>query len=385
MKKILRISTVSHSLDLLLKGQLHYMVENGYEVHIACTYDERVKIVEEREGVKYHKLNLTRTINPFKDILALYHLMKLIRKIKPDIVHSHSPKAGIIGMLAAFICKVPLKIHTVAGLPLVETSGLKKAVLIGVEKLTYFCADYILPNSIKQKEFINEHISNSNKIQVVGKGSSNGIDLEYFNPALFDDKQKKAIRDENHLKFDEIVICFVGRLTAYKGVNELIEAFCNLKKEFNNIRLLLVGPFEELNPLNDFSLNEISSNRNIISVGHQGDIRPYLAISDIFVFPSYREGFPQSLMQAAAMNLACITSDINGCNEIIEDGINGILIPVKSINAIEDAVREFITNENMRLSMAASGRNNMVDNYEQVMFWRRIADFYKSKLNNSQL
>ncbi len=382
MIKILRITTVSHSLDLLLKGQLRYMVDKGNEVHIACTYDDKVNFLEERECVKYHKLNLTRTINPFKDILALYNLINLIRKIKPDIVHSHSPKAGIVGMLAAFICKVPLKVHTVAGLPLVETRGVKKNVLLMVEKLTYFCADYVLPNSIKQKEFINEHILINDKIQVIGKGSSNGIDLKYFNPDNFNSKDNRLFREQYGIAPSDIVLCFVGRLTNYKGINELINAFCNLQEEFFNIKLFLVGPIEDINPLAVNTKDEIKNNTSIFSVGHQDDIRPFLAVSDIFVFPSYREGFPQSLMQAAAMNLPCIASDINGCNEIIQDGVNGILIPPKNTDAIVRVVKNMIYNEEFRLSLAKKARKNMLENFEQTDFWDKILAFYESKLKN---
>ncbi|WP_293943117.1 MULTISPECIES: glycosyltransferase family 4 protein [unclassified Sphingobacterium] len=380
MIKLLRITTVSHSLDLLLKNQLRYVGEKDIEVTIACTKDERIREIQEREKVDYCELKLTRTLNPFKDLLSLFAAIKIIRKLRPDVVHTHSPKAGIIGMLAAWICNVPLKVHTVAGLPLMETEGLKRQMLILVEKVTYLCADYVLPNSFRQKEFIEDKIYTGDKLQVIGKGSSNGIDLTYFNPDLFNSVYCENFRSGLNIEKDDIVYCFVGRLAYYKGVNELITAFCTLNNKYANVKLLLVGPFEELNPLKDSTLELLKSNKSIISVGHQNDIRPYLAISDIFVFPSYREGFPQSLMQAAAMNLACIATNINGCNEIIEDNVSGVLISPKSSEEILDKCEFLYLNWEFRIKISKNARYNMVQNFEQKKFWDKLIDFYKEKL-----
>lgn len=379
MKKILRITTVSHSLDLLLKGQLKYVGEKGFDFHIACSQDDAVLKIEKREIVKYHKLELTRTLSPIKDLVSLFNTILLIRKIKPDIVHSHSPKAGIVGMLASFICNVPLKVHTVAGLPLTETKGVKKWVLIQVERLTYYCSDFVLSNSVNQKKYILKKIYNSPKVKIIGKGSSNGVDLEYFNSFSVDNNFIDNFKQENNIFSNDIVLCFVGRLTYYKGVNELITVFRKLSKKHSNIKLLLVGPLEELNPLEKSTLKEINENVNIISLGHQSDIRPYLKMSDIFVFPSYREGFPQSLMQAAAMNLACIATDINGCNEILEDGETGILIEPKNIDSLFSAVDLLLNDKELRFTMANKARLKMEEFYEQKKFWNMIVAFYNEK------
>ncbi|WP_433895712.1 glycosyltransferase family 4 protein [Sphingobacterium mizutaii] len=381
MIKLLRITTISHSLDLLLKGQLKYVGEAGFKVSIACTNDNNIDRIEERENVEYHELKLTRTLNPLKDLFSLIQAINLIKKLRPDIVHSHSPKAGIIGMLSAWICMVPLKIHTVAGLPLTEATGLKRKLLILVEKFTYFCADFILPNSNEQKDFIEENIYKSKKVQIIGRGSSNGIDLEYFNPNLYGSEFKSDFRNKLGLNNSSIVFCFVGRLANYKGINELVSAFVDLNNVYKNISLLLVGPFEDLNPLLAETIETIKSNSNIKCVGHQNDIRPYLSVSDIFVFPSYREGFPQSLMQASAMNLACIASDINGCNEIIENGVNGLLIEPKNKQDIYDSCEKLIVNYELRSKFTLAGRKNMEDNFEQKAFWDKLINFYKVKLN----
>lgn len=378
-KRLLRISTVSHSLNLLLKGQLRYMNRQGFDVFTASSYDENVEDIVNREGVQHFALPLTRTLNPISDLWALYKTILLIRRIRPDIVHTHSPKAGIVGMLAAWLCKVPVRLHTVAGLPLMETEGAKKKLLIWVEKIAYACSHYVLSNSMKLREYIlNEIYDNKDKVVVLGKGSTNGIDLSYFNDQAVSDVVLSKTRNELNIEEGDYVLCFVGRLTYYKGVNELVKAFIKLKdKNTRQLKLLLVGPFEDLNPLEFDILKEIKNNDNIIAVGHQNDIRPYLLLSDIFVFPSYREGFPQSLMQAAAMGLACVATNINGCNEIIEDGQSGLLIHPKNTEAIVEKVQLLVDNDALRSTLAKNAFQNMVKNYEQQMFWNLIADFYK--------
>lgn len=378
--KLLRITTISHSLDLLLKGQLKYIGQHGFDISIACSKDENIQQIEEREEVSYFELRLTRTLSPLKDLVSLFRAIKLIRKLKPDIVHTHSPKAGIIGMIAAWVCRVPVKIHTVAGLPLMETVGFKRKLLVQVERIAYSCADFVLPNSLRQKEYIERNIYQNDKVQVIGKGSSNGIDLNYFNPMLYDDVLISSLKSKLYIDSNDIVFCFVGRLAHYKGVNELVRAFVDINLKYPQTKLILVGPFEDLNPLNNDTLQLINSNENIISVGHQNDIRPFLAISDIFLFPSYREGFPQSLMQAAAMNLACIASDINGCNEIVENNKTGLLVSPKDAKAIYQASEILLNNPELRRSFAQRARKSMEDDFEQRRFWDKLIQFYKQAL-----
>lgn len=358
------------------------MNENGFEVYACSSMASEVKEIEKNEGITHFSVPLTRTISPFKDLRALFLLIKLIKKLRPEIIHTHSPKAGIIGMMAAYICRTPLKMHTVAGLPLMETSGIKRKLLIWIEKLTYFFADWVLPNSIEQKNYILENFGKrfKKKIYVVGRGSSNGIDLDYFklNQKILDDGKK--LRSKYSIPSNAIVISFVGRLVPYKGVGELIEAFKSINKVYTNTYLLLIGPFEDMNSLEDKYITEINSNQYITNTGHIEDIRPYLALSDIFIFPSYREGFPQSLMQAAAMGLPCITTNINGCKEIVFNEVNGYLIPPKSVQCIIDKCRILIDNESLRYSMGQSGRGYLESWFDQKKLWNELATFYRKEL-----
>ncbi|MCF0039092.1 glycosyltransferase family 4 protein [Dyadobacter fanqingshengii] len=379
--KLLRITTETYSLRILLKGQLRYMSENGMDVYMSSTPDKHVADMEESQKARFYPLHLSRELTPFKDLIALYNTIRLIRKIKPQIVHTHSPKAGIIGMLAAYICNVPLKMHTVAGLPLMEVTGPKRKLLNFVESLTYWCADWVLPNSQELKQFIldNNLSSDKSKVSVLGNGSSNGIDLEYFsvNPSLL--AESRDFREQHGIGEHDIVLAFMGRLANYKGVNELVKAFQILQQHHNNLKLILIGAPEDLNPLEEATDSEIVNNKSIIAVGHQNDVRKFLVSSNIFVFPSYREGFPQALLQASAMGIPCIATNINGCNEMIEDGKTGILIQPKSVQAIVEACEKLIENRQVSERMGMLAQQFVLRNFEQQQLWKAIHSFYNSK------
>ena len=352
------------------------------EVFIASSGGEQVIEIEKNENVKHYKIPLTRTLSPLKDLIALIYLIKLIRRIKPDIVHTHSPKAGIVGMLASWLCRVPLKIHTVAGLPLMNETGIKKKILMIVERLTYYFSDWVLSNSIQQIKYIESFILKRKilKLTIIGKGSSNGINLKHFGIDQKLNEDAIRIREINEISDSAVVLSFVGRLANYKGISELVEAFDVLCRQNKNIKLFLIGPIEELNPLSFTTSNLISNNSDIICTGHINDIRPYLFASDIFIFPSYREGFPQSLMQASAMNKPCIATDIHGCNEIIFDNFNGFLIPPRDSHAIIEKCQILIDNPLLRMELGGRGRKYLQSNFEQTQFWYKVLDFYKEKL-----
>ncbi len=285
-------------------------------------------------------------------------------------------------MLAAKLAGVPNRLHTVAGLPLLETDGNKRRLLNLVEKITYASATKVYPNSNGLKEIIlEEKFCKPGKLQVIGKGSSNGIDTEYFAHHAVSEEQKAKLIAELGIKSDDFVFIFVGRIVADKGINELVKAF--LKLQHKNCKLLLVGPFEkELDPLLPETEKAIETNENIITAGYQNDVRSYFAISDCLVFPSYREGFPNVVMQAGAMGVPSIVSDINGCNEIIAEGVNGIIIRPKSTNAIFEAMLRLLEDVHLYSHLKQNAREMIVDRYQQALVWEAILNEYRSLENN---
>lgn len=377
--KIIRITTVPVSLEKLLSGQLRFMGDH-FEV-IAVSSDEKgLKKVGETENCTVFPLEMTRQITPIKDLLAVIKLYFFLRKTKPGLVHTHTPKAGIVGMLAAKLAGVPVRLHTVAGLPLLEATGIKRKILNFVEKLTYRCATKVYPNSYGLADIIRElEFCPDSKLKVIANGSSNGIDTAHFNPNLFSENQKSQLRTQWAIGPDDFVFLFVGRLVKDKGLEEMVAAFGILQEKYIHSKLLLVGGFEpDLDPLSPQTIAAIQHNPAIIQAGFQTDVRPYFALSDCLVFPSYREGFPNVVMQAGAMELPCIVSDINGCNEIIAHGKNGIIIPVKDAIALGESMEMMISDRDFLMQMKANCREVIRTRYEQKLVWEALLSEYRT-------
>lgn len=384
--KLVRLSTVPISLHILMSGQPNYMQKNGLKVKLASANGLEISLIEKETSLKVKILPLTREISPIKDLIALWLTFKYFLKENPQIVHTHTPKAGIVGMLAARLAGVPIRMHTVAGLPLLEITGVKRKILNFVEKLTSWSATNVYPNSFALKEIMAKNkLAPVHKLKVIGNGSSNGIDTGYFKKSEVR-SQKSEVNNYpalQNLSENNIVFTFVGRVVKDKGINELLYAFDKLSKENPKVKLLLVGSEERaLDPISEESQNQLKNNKHIISVGWQEDVRPFLAISDVFVFPSYREGFPNVVMQAGAMGLPSIVTNINGSNEIIQDGVNGIIIPVKDKNILFNKMKLLANDYKLRNKLAKPARRMIVDKYEQKYVWMELLKEYKRLLED---
>lgn len=376
MKKIIRITTVPVSLKVLLKEQLKFMKQYFDIIAVSSDGDCFEEMIKEQE-VRGVKINMTRKITPIADLVSLCRLIILFTKERPEIVHSHTPKAGLLGMMAAWITRVPVRMHTVAGLPLLVHGGKKRKLLEFVEKLTYYCSTNVYPNSFRMKDIIiNLGLCQKEKLKVIGNGSSNGIDLDYFS------KTDEVLTEAEQYKKDDVfTFCFIGRIVKDKGINELISAFIRLYSENKNIRLLLVGSFEKkLDPVLSETEDAINNHEAIEFVGFQKDVRPFLLASDALAFPSYREGFPNVVLQAGAMGLPSIVTDINGCNEIIEDGVNGVIIPPKDTDELYNAMKRFVMHNDWVKSMADVAREKIAIKYDRKVVWEALLEEYKRAL-----
>ncbi len=364
-------------MDKLLHGQLRFMSTHFEVVAISsdAAYLERVGA---REGVRTFSLEMSRKITPLADFIAIVKLYFFLRKEKPFIIHSHTPKAGLVSMIAAKLSGVPHRLHTVAGLPLLETTGVKRTLLNWVEKFTYACATKVYPNSKGLKEIIlQEKFCTSLKLKVIGNGSSNGIDVGYFNPVLFTELQNLALRQQLHIGTSDFVFVFVGRLVSDKGINEMVAAFEKHQILHPLSKLLLVGDYEaNLDPLLPNTLQVIQTNDAIITTGFQTDVRPYLALSNALVFPSYREGFPNVVLQAGAMGLPCIVTNINGCNEIIEEGINGVFVSVKNTANLLFKMNQLVENNHLFHQLQTNSRSMIATRFNQQVIWEAIKKEY---------
>lgn len=374
--KLIRITTVPSSLKILMKGQ-HRFMSSFYEVVGISSAGPELNEVAENEGIRVQQIEMTRKISPLKDLRSTYALYRLLRKEKPWIVHTHTPKAGIVGMLAAKLASVPHRLHTVAGMPLMETQGFKRRLLLFVERLTYRLATKVYPNSKGLKEFIlRQKLCKPHKLKVIANGSSNGIDTDYFDPANISEEIKTETRKKYRIQEKDLVFVFVGRLVGDKGLNELVQAFDELSTNDQHLKLLLLGEAEpDLDPLAPETIATLKVHSNIVSVGFQQDIRPFLSISQILVFPSYREGFPNVVMQAGAMGLPSIVSDINGCNEIIVEGVNGHIIPPKDRAALKEKMLTYSNNSNV--FSAEKCREMITSRYKNTLVWKELLAEYQ--------
>lgn len=369
---------------------MKFMSTHGFRVIMISSKpktEKEIAEIEAKEQAQFVAVNMTRSITPISDFFALLKLLIALRKIKPQIIHTHTPKAGLLGMFAAWLLQTPIRLHTVAGLPLMVERGTKRKVLTYVEKLTYKFAHQVLPNSEVLKNFVVENrLCSENKLLVIGNGSSNGIDTRHFDTSLELKEKAVEIRNEYRIRKDQFIFVFVGRVVKDKGVNELIAAFVTLYEKHNSSVLLIVGPFEhELDPVDDKSIDLIKRHKNIICTGYKDDVRPYLVASQVLVLPSYREGFPNVVMQAGSLGLPCIVSDINGCNEIIENEVNGLIVPAKDRQMLLTAMTRIAEEKELWRRLAMNARPMIVKRYSQDILWGKIKNNYERLLQEKTI
>ncbi len=381
--KLIRITTVPLSLEKLLEGQLAYMSQY-YELIAVSSDKDRLERYGKHEGVRTFPLELTRRITPWKDLKAVYRLYRFLKKERPQIVHTHTPKAGIVGMMASYFAGIPFRLHTVAGLPLLESTGIKRQLLNFIEWLTYVFATHVYPNSHGLKEIIlDSGFTSDKKLKVLGPGSSNGIDTSYFSKAQYDLTSINEIKARYYIPLDDFIFIFVGRIVKDKGINELVSAFNRLQRIHPHSTLLLIGDYEsDIDPISPHSLDQIINHPKIINTGFKQDVRPYLAISDVLVHPSYREGFPNVLLQGGAMELPLIVTDINGSNEIVKHGENGLICPKKDEDSLFNAMCTIIEDKTLLSELQANARPSITGNYERRLLFNAIHQEYEHLLKN---
>lgn len=380
--KIIRVTTIPLSLKVLLKGQLGFM-NQFFDIIAVANNEPDLEMVNLQEGVKIAGVSLTRQITPVRDLLGLIQMCVLFIKEKPLIVHSHTPKAGLIAMLAAWLTRVPIRMHTVAGIPWMVMSGPKFQLLKFLEKVTYFCSNAVYPNSYQLKMFIEEsNLCNQRKLKLIGFGSSNGININHFTKTSELIEQGKNIRHQYNIKDDDIVFGFCGRIVTDKGINELVNAFEDVLAIHPNVKLLLIGKQEDaLDPLYPVTQQKIKKYQQIIVTGFQKDVRPFFSATDIFVFPSYREGFPNVVLQACCLELPCIVSDINGCNEIIQHDVSGLIVPAKDVLALKNAMLNLLNNQSGRSLMASNAKSYVSSKFSQQFVWDCLHNEYLLKIS----
>lgn len=379
--KLIRVTTVPITMNILLKGQLSFF-NRGFEVIGITGYDcKHFNEIIEREGIRMHAIDMKRPISLWPDLKALWKLYRIFKEEKPVIVHSITPKAGLLTMIAAYFAGVPIRMHTFTGLVFPSKTGFYQWILIIMDRLLCFFATNVYPEGEGVKRDLLQYKITRKPLKVIANGNINGVDIENFNPGYVQNHVnfRENFRKEIGIGKADFVYCFVGRITEDKGINELVSSFLKLlkAKPEEQLKLLLVGPFEKENgTLDGKVMRLIKDIPEILAVGRHDDIRPYLLVSDLFVFPSYREGFPNVVLQAGAMGLPCIVSNINGCNEIIIDRENGLIVPAKDETSLFEAMEMLLREDGLRDKMSLAARLRVAAHYEQSMVWDALLEEY---------
>lgn len=372
-KKVIRITTVPTSLATFCKDMLRELSERYEVVAVSSPLPELDKVRIE-EGVRVEAVEMKRQIAPFSDLKSLWKMYRLMRRERPWLVHSMTPKAGLLSMLAAWMARVPNRVHTFTGLIWPTSTGIKRCILILMDKLLCACATKIIPEGNGVKRDLETYGITRKPMKVLAYGNVRGIDLDYYC------RNEYVINQANNLRENEVfTFIFIGRLVKDKGVNELVNAFVRFNEQYPKSKLLLVGRMEdELDPLLPKTISEINNNPAINAVGPQDDVRVWLAASDVFVFPSYREGFPNVVIEAGAMGLPSIVTDINGSNEIIVDGENGVIISSKNEQKLYEAMVNMYQDKEMRMEMSSKARPMVASRFDCHVVRQALYDFYKS-------
>lgn len=376
-KKIIRSSTVPQSLEAFCKGLLKELSED-YDVIALSSPGEALDLVGRREEVRTIAVPMERHISVFKDLKSLLALVKVFRKERPDMVHSITPKAGLLCMMAAWITRVPVRVHTFTGLVFPTATGLKKRILMLTDRITCACSTHIIPEGEGVKNDLITNRITRKSLKVLGFGNVRGIDMDYYSRRPEVEDKAATLRNPGCFTF-----LYVGRIVRDKGINELIAASRRLSIDYPQVRLYLVGAFEDtLDPVDDTTKDAIDNDERIQYAGRQigDDLLAYYAASDCFVFPSYREGFPNTVLEAGAMGLPCIVTDINGSREIISNRFNGLVVPSHDADALYEAMKWMLDNPGKRESMASVSGEHIAAHYEQGFVRKCLLDYYREIL-----
>lgn len=381
-KKLIRAVTVSQSVDFFA-GMIPDLRRMGYEVVSVSSDGPELKHVRDAGG-RTLVVEMQRHISPLRDLGSLCSMIRLFHREKPHMVHSMTPKAGLICMMAAKLTGVPVRVHTFTGLVFPTSTGLKRRLLMLTDRMTSACATHVIPEGEGVKNDLLQNGITDKPIRVLGHGNCRGINLVHFNPLNPDVREMAVALKDSHPRLNgddgngkPFTFIFIGRIVRDKGINELAAAFSRLYSERKDVRLILVGEYEEnLDPISPESRDIIDSSDGIYAAGQQPDVRPWLVLADAFVFPSYREGFPNVVIEAGAMSLPSIVTDINGSKEIIIDGKNGVVIPPRDAESLYLAMKRLSDDSNLTRHLASQARPMIESRFEESFVRNCLYTFY---------
>lgn len=375
MKKMVIVTTVPQTINLILKGQPQFL-SKIYDVTVITSHGSGFEDISRREGVEVVPVSMERGVSPLRDVFSILKMYLVLLKLRPDAIHSYTPKAGLVAMVAAKLARVPVRLHTFTGLIFPSKTGYKKNILLLVDRLIAKCATKVIPESEGVKKDLISAKVTGDDISVIGWGNIAGVDLDYFSLSAPQGGEGGLLRGVSSGNRQTFKFLYVGRLNRDKGIAELVKAFNQVE---GKAELYLVGGIDSRPE--DILLDEIKANPNIHLMGFQEDVRPYIARCDVLVLPSYREGFPNVILQAFAMATPVIATDISGCNEVVENGVNGWVVPARNVQALLTAMNEAVrASPNDLNAFGMRGHATVKQRFARQVYLEHLLLFYSQNI-----
>jgi glycosyltransferase involved in cell wall biosynthesis len=377
--RLAHVMTTPLSL-LFFEGQAPYMRAHGLDVEMISSPGPMLDDFGRRRHVPVHALSMARRIAPFADLVSLFRLWRLLRRMRPAIVHAHTPKAGLLGTIAARMAGVPVVMLSVFGLPQMTRTGLMRRLLDFTTRLSCRMADRVWCDSRSMAEYVvAAGLAPAKKVIVLGSGSVNGIDASgTFDPRRYLPETRSALRQTYGIPDTARVLVFVGRITRDKGIGELTEAWRILSRRFDDLHLLVVGPLDEPHGIAAADERTLRKDPRVHLAGMRRDVAEHLAAADLFVNPSYREGFGIANLEASAMELPVVSTRIPGCVDSVQDGTTGTLVPPRDVAALVAAIEAYLNDPNLHRRHAAAGRERALRDFQPHEIWRALEREYRS-------
>tara|TARA_R110002073_G_scaffold74100_2_gene181067 strand:- start:59003 stop:60130 length:1128 start_codon:yes stop_codon:yes gene_type:complete len=359
------------------------MKSKGYDVAIASSPGHELEDFGDEEGVAVHAVSMERRIAPLSDLVSLAKLLREIREIRPEIVHSHTPKGGLLGMCAATLAGVPVRCYHLRGLPMMSATGPKRTLLRWTERLSCLLADEVFCVSSSLREVaLSERLCPASKIHVLAGGSGNGVDSTgLYNPKTHAPLARDAIRAGLDIRKDQVVVGFVGRMVGDKGVVELAKAWKTVRGLHSDALLLLIGPREASDAVPPDILEQLDSDSRVRWVDTVANVAEYYAAMDLVVLPTYREGLPNVLLEAAAMQLPVVATEVPGCVDVVVDGVTGMLVPPQTVEPLAKAIDTYLSSSELRREHGTNARVHVVANFSQEKIWQALSEHYEALCN----
>jgi glycosyltransferase involved in cell wall biosynthesis len=384
--RLVHITTVPYAL-FYFSGQVGYMKARGFEVYAVSSPGKLLSVFSEIEGVPVQAIEMLRRVTPCRDLVALFRIWQWLRGLRPEIVHAHTPKGGLLGMLGAWLVRVPVRIYHLHGLRFVTATGWRRRLLIWSEKLSCRLANQVLCVSASVRTLALEAgLCPAEKIKVLLQGSCNGVDsMDRFNPSKVAASARWVTRAKYRIPNDAVVLGFVGRIVWSKGIVQLAQAWSDLRDEFPDLHLLMVGPIEPEDPLSSKVWEQLRKDQRIHLIGEEWDTPPLYAAMDLFVLPTYREGLPIVLLEAAAMHLPVVATRVSGCVDVVADGITGTLVPPYDSRKLAEAIRSYVKDPQLRRQHGFAAREHVAREFTQEQIWVAMYQEYARCLSKNEL